>query len=119
MTLIKSYWTVKGISADARSAAIRAAEAEGTELGDWLTRLIGKVSEEERKAAAAKEPPIEPARETAEENTNTADDPGDDAAEDTRQDPADDTPEDAVEIKAEKMSSIERAMLQARAASDA
>jgi hypothetical protein len=127
MTLIKSYWTVKGISANARDAAIRAAEAEGTELGDWLSRLIGKVSEEERKAAAAKEPVIDTAAETADDSTGAADDPGEETAADAREEIADDTPEDtgddamddAGEIKADKLSSIERAMLQARTASDA
>jgi hypothetical protein len=122
MSLIKSYWTVKGISANARSAAIRAAEAEGTELGDWLSRLIGKVSEEERKAAAAKEPAFDTAAETAEERADAADDPGEDATEDAPAVAEDDTPDvtdDDEEIKGDRLSSIERAMLQTRAASEA
>ena len=47
MSMFKSYWTVQGISLNARNTAIRAAEAEGEELGVWLSRLINKVCEEE------------------------------------------------------------------------
>ena len=67
MALIKSNWTVKGISPTARAAATRAARAEGKELGVWLSRLINKVSEEERLAAAAAEEIIEVAEENAED----------------------------------------------------
>ena len=52
MALFKSYWTVQGISPDARDAAIRAAEADGEELGVWLSRLIHEVSTAERDNAA-------------------------------------------------------------------
>jgi len=50
MSLFKSYWTLEGISPDARNAAIRAANAEGEELGVWISRLINKVSLAERNA---------------------------------------------------------------------
>lgn len=33
-------WTVKGIPAEARNAAIAAAEREGQTIGEWLTRAI-------------------------------------------------------------------------------
>ncbi|MDC0033600.1 hypothetical protein OAJ57_03435 [Alphaproteobacteria bacterium] len=48
MSLFKSYWTVHGISPNARDAAVRAAKANGEELGIWLSRLINKVSAAER-----------------------------------------------------------------------
>ena len=50
MSLFKSYWTVQGISPDARKSALRAAESGGEELGVWLSRLINKVSVAERNA---------------------------------------------------------------------
>ena len=55
MSLFRSHWTVEGISLNARNAAIRAAEADGEELGIWLSRLINKVSAEERQALASDE----------------------------------------------------------------
>ena len=51
MSMFKSYWTVQGISPDARDAAIRAANADGEELGVWLSLLINKVSAAERNEA--------------------------------------------------------------------
>lgn len=51
MALFKTYWTVEGISPEARKAARRAADASGEELGAWLTRLINKVSLSEREPA--------------------------------------------------------------------
>ena len=52
MALFKTYWTVQGISPEAREAAIRAAKSDGEELGVWLTRLIDKVSAEELRSVA-------------------------------------------------------------------
>lgn len=78
MSLFKSYWTVQGISPDARDAAIRAAEADGEELGVWLSRLINRVS-----AAESHRVPVTPARQVNSDN-------------------------------GDKMSSIERAMIQPR-----
>jgi hypothetical protein len=113
MSLFKSYWTVEGISPDARDAAIRAADADGEELGAWLSQLINKVSLAERDAAAVVQDSVEDVVEDAVEET----------AEDTGEETAEDTVEDTVEAVAEdpddKMSSIERAMLQPRAAGDA
>ncbi|MDA1325650.1 MAG: hypothetical protein O3C34_12990 [Proteobacteria bacterium] len=94
MSLFKSFWTVEGISPNARNAALRAAEAEGEDLGVWLSRLINKVSVAERDAAAATTDSAEDNGDIVEaSNTNTA-------AED------------------DKLSSIERAMLQSRASGD-
>ena len=53
MALFKTYWTVQGISPEAREAAIRAAKSDGEELGVWLTRLIDKVSAEELRSVAS------------------------------------------------------------------
>ena len=86
MSMFKSYWTVQGISLNARNTAIRAAEAEGEELGVWLSRLINKVCEEEGVDALA--------------------DDMDTSSNDTEENPDD------------KLSSIERAMKQARAAGE-
>ena len=80
MSLFKSYWTVQGISPDARDAAIRAAEANGEELGVWLSRLINRVS-----AAESHRVPVSQPR-----------------------------PVNATVNSDEKMSSIERAMIQSR-----
>lgn len=135
MSLFKSYWTVEGISPSARDAAIRAADANGEELGEWLSRLIRKVSEAEREAFV-------PANDTAENGAGTvaangaavdaADTPEeaveedeekvDQAAQDADEDAAE-VPHSAAEAEADdgddKLSSIERAMLQSRAAGDA
>ena len=70
MALIKSYWAVKGISPRARAAATRAAKAEGEALGVWLSRLINKVGEEERLAAAA----VEEIKEVGENKVEDPDD---------------------------------------------
>jgi ABC-type transporter Mla subunit MlaD len=86
MPLISSYWTVQGISPEARDAAVRAAKAEGEELGEWLSRLIGNVNASELDAAANRE---------ATKDTM-----------DNAEDPADETDD--------KLSSIERAMIQSR-----
>ena len=95
MALFKSYWTVEGISPDARNAALRAADANGEGLGEWLSRLICKVSLAQRDAAAEAE----------------------ESAEDTVEDIVEDS--DAMADSADKLSSIERAMQQNRAAGDA
>ena len=90
MSLFKSYWTVPGISPDARNAAVRAAEADGEEVGVWLSRLIYKISTAERNASAG-----------AKDIVDTAD------------------KVDAANDEDDKLSSIERAMQQSRAAGDA
>ena len=92
MSLFKSYWTVEGISPDARTDALRAADANGEELGVWLSRLISKVSLEERDAAGE--------------------------AKDSAEDTVEDAMQDAAEDSDDKLSSIERAMLQPRASGD-
>jgi hypothetical protein len=134
MALFKSYWTVDGISPDARDAAVRAADANGEELGEWLRRLIRKVSEAERETFA-------PANDTSENGAkigtkNGAAISAADAAEEANEEKADEAtpdtdedaaeePDDTVEKEEEadggddKLSSIERAMLQSRAAGDA
>jgi len=90
MALIKTYWTVKGISPEARNAAVRAANASGEELGVWLSRLINKVSQAERDEVA---PANGRAADVAAAENGTASDA--------------DT--------GDKLSSIERAMRQSRA----
>lgn len=90
MSLFKSYWTVEGISPGARNAALRAAEAEGEDLGVWLSRLINKVSVAERDAAAT---------DSAEDNCDIAETSN-------------------TEAEGDKLSSIERAMLQSRASGE-
>ena len=109
MSLFKSYWTVGGISPDARDAAIRAADSDSEELGFWLSRLINKVGMAERDAAAM-------AQDSAEE---LADESAEDIVEEAGQETAADTGEDLAEAPDDKLSSIERAMLQPRAASNA
>lgn len=96
MALIKTYWTVKGISPEARNAALRAANASGEELGVWLSRLINKVSVAERNAVSAANDRA--ADVSAAENGTT----GGSAEADT----------------GDKLSSIERAMRQSRAGGD-
>ncbi len=92
MSLFKSYWTVQGISPDARKAAVRAADANGEELGVWLSRLINKVSLAERNAVTV--------------------------AEDSVEDTVEDSVEDTVKDTDDKLSSIERAMQQSRTTGD-
>ena len=95
MSLFKSYWTVQGISPDARAAALRAADADGEELGVWLTRLINKVSAAERNAVAAANDSADAAEQTEDVKIAEAEEDADD-----------------------KLSSIERAMQHSRAAGD-
>lgn len=114
MSLFKSYWTVEGISPDARDAALRAANANGEDLGVWLSRLINKVGLAELESAPIAQ--------------NNVEDIAQEMAEDDAEDTVEDAMEDIVEISAEiatdeamdeaddKMSSIERAMQQSRAA---
>ena len=47
MGFFSSYWTVPGISPEARDAALRAASAEGVEVGAWLSEVIHRVNAEE------------------------------------------------------------------------
>ena len=101
MSLFKSYWSVQGISPDARDAAIRAANADGEELGVWLSRLIDRVSQAERDAVTLAE--------------NAAEQ----IVEDTVDDTVDNAVEDTVDDTDDKLSSIERAMQQSRASGDA
>jgi hypothetical protein len=93
MSLFKSYWTVEGISPEARDAAIRAANADGEELGIWLSRLISEVSLQEIEAVAGG---VEEA-----------------LGEESVEEPV----EIAADISDDKLSSIERAMLQSRPSS--
>lgn len=51
MAFLTSYWSVVGVSSEARDAAVRAASSEGVELGAWLSDLIHRVSAEEMKMA--------------------------------------------------------------------
>jgi len=52
MAFFSSYWSVPGVSPEARDAAARAASAQELELGDWLSDLIHRVSAEELNATA-------------------------------------------------------------------
>jgi hypothetical protein len=104
MSLFKSYWTVQDISPDARDSAIRAANADGEELGIWLSRLIDKVSQAERDAVTLAE--------------NAAEQIVEDTVEDTVEDGVENTVEDTVDDTDDKLSSIERAMQQSRASGD-
>ena len=47
MAFFTSHWTVSGVSSEARDAAVRAASAEGVELGAWLSEVIHRVHAEE------------------------------------------------------------------------
>ena len=100
MSLFKSYWTVQGISPDARKAAVRAADANGEELGVWLSRLINKVSLAERNAVTVAEDSVEH------------------TVEDSVEDTVEDSVEETVKDTDDKLSSIERAMQQSRTTGD-
>lgn len=54
MSIFKSLWTVQGVSPEARDVAVRAAHADGEELGEWLSRLIHRVNADELRAASAR-----------------------------------------------------------------
>lgn len=55
MGIFKALWTVQGVSPEARDVAVRAAHADGEELGEWLSRLIHRVDANEMKAVATRE----------------------------------------------------------------
>lgn len=52
MSIFKSFWAVQGVSPAARDVAVRAAHADGEELGEWLSRLIHRVNADEMNAVA-------------------------------------------------------------------
>ena len=120
MSLFKSYWTVQGISPDARDAAIRAANADGEELGVWLSRLIDKVSQAERDAVTLAENAAEQFVEDSVEDSvdDSVEDSVENAMENTVEDTVEDTVDDTVDDTDDKLSSIERAMQQSRASGD-
>ncbi|MBT5047657.1 MAG: hypothetical protein HOM58_04075 [Rhodospirillaceae bacterium] len=55
MSIFKSFWSVQGVSPEARDVAVRAAHADGEELGEWLSRLIHRVDADEMSAVASRQ----------------------------------------------------------------
>ena len=53
MPFFSSFWSIHGVSPEARDAAVRAASVEGVELGVWLSDVIHKVNADELSATEA------------------------------------------------------------------
>jgi hypothetical protein len=56
------HWTVEGVSAEARTAALRAAERDGLTLGAWVEAAIMHAVERGIDAAGPGTPPAEDPR---------------------------------------------------------
>ena len=70
MSIFKSLWAVQGVSPEARDVAVRAAHADGEELGEWLSRLIHRVNADELNAMATRQD-VEQAPKTVERTVDS------------------------------------------------